>query len=125
VAGVAGVSCGAAQTIARLLMPARFGADFGRLGDLAVLGEATVDGVECLRVAATHPYAGREELCIGRHDALLRKLGKRSRTCPSPRCARGSRWTGPRRTSCSPSRNELRAGRIFARGGARRLAGTR
>ena len=82
VAGVAGVSCGAAQTIARLLMPARFGADFGRLGDLAVLGEATIDGVACLRVAATHPYAGREELCIGRHDALLRQLGKRSANMP-------------------------------------------
>ena len=82
VAGVAGVSCGAAQTIARLLMPARFGAAFATHGDLAVLGEATIDGVACVRVAGTHPYAGREELCIGRHDALLRKLGKRSANMP-------------------------------------------
>jgi len=82
VAGVAGVSCGAAQTIARLLMPARFGAAFDQLGALEVLGECAIDGAQCLRIGGVHPYAGREELCIGRHDALLRKLSKRSANMP-------------------------------------------
>ena len=82
VAGVAGVSCGAAQTIARLLMPDRFGTAFDGLDELGVAGECAIDGADCLRIAGTHPYAGPEELCIGRHDALLRKLSKRSANMP-------------------------------------------
>jgi hypothetical protein len=63
-------------------MPDRFGDFFGVLQDLAVNGDCLIDEVECVRVGGTHPYAGAEEFCIGRHDSLLRKLSKRSANLP-------------------------------------------
>jgi len=81
-AGTTGLACGAAHTIAQLLLAGVRGTALTDLTDLRLDGHRLVDGVLCHRLLGTHPYAGPHELLIGRDDLLLRKLSKRSANMP-------------------------------------------
>ncbi len=73
-AAAAGVSGGASLTVAGLLMndvgPSMADIDWRQL-----VGNETVDGVDCHHIAGRHARLGQYDAWIGRHDHLLRKLG--------------------------------------------------
>lgn len=82
IAGISGVSCGAAQTVAHMLMSNVHGIGLGDLAEARVVGEVRIAGTFCHRIAGTHPRAGPYEVCIGRRDGLLYRVAKRSANLP-------------------------------------------
>lgn len=73
-AGSAGISSGAAHTIARLLLPEVEGLSILDLVDPRLIDEARVDGALCHRVRAHLPKGGERELFFEPDSLLLRRI---------------------------------------------------
>lgn len=74
VASAAGVSSGASQIIARLLLPHLGGITLSELQDLSVAGLDCVEGVACRRVVGIHSQGQRWEVVIECESGLLRSV---------------------------------------------------
>jgi len=85
VARAAGISGGAVHTVPRLLMPDLGGKAITDLGDLELLREESMSGVDCFVVKGTRGGGGDPasramtyELWIGKTDYLLRRIRMRA-----------------------------------------------